>query len=416
MTKRIDQLTTNPSPAITDVVPTANNSNVTYKNTWQVIADLFATLSQTLTNKTLTAPTIADFTNAAHDHGDADDGGAVVSASTTVAGVQENATDAEAITGSGTGLTITPANLRAVLATMPDGTMFNLVITPTVSANDLIVTMKTKAGTDPSATDPGWVKINGTVRTVTGALSITIADGTSWFNSGSAELGTKLVPYFVYLLYDSNSSAVALTIARKPFYRVVAAAMATTTDDNHIFGYSGFTAGDDMVNVGYFEATLSLTGTGHLWTVPTFTSENLRNEPTFETRMFTYAPTWVNLTTTTGTESYQYCIKNRSIHLANEFTFGASSAVGGSVTHTLPMNRGATYGGAVNAPSFLVRLLDASSSPAYAGLGVVLTTSIVTLVAQDDTTYLRQALMSSTIPFTWTTSDQIIEHFDYLIM
>ncbi len=35
-------------------------------------------LAQTFTNKTLTAPTIADFTNAAHDHGDADDGGAVV--------------------------------------------------------------------------------------------------------------------------------------------------------------------------------------------------------------------------------------------------------------------------------------------------------------------------------------------------
>jgi hypothetical protein len=39
----------------------------------------FATIagSETLTNKTLTAPTIADFTNATHDHGDADDGGTI---------------------------------------------------------------------------------------------------------------------------------------------------------------------------------------------------------------------------------------------------------------------------------------------------------------------------------------------------
>lgn len=36
--------------------------------------------SQTLTNKTLTQPTIADFTNAAHDHLDADDGGTLTSA------------------------------------------------------------------------------------------------------------------------------------------------------------------------------------------------------------------------------------------------------------------------------------------------------------------------------------------------
>ena len=41
------------------------------------------TATQTLSGKTLTAPTIADFTNAQHDHGDADDGGAAVSSPPT---------------------------------------------------------------------------------------------------------------------------------------------------------------------------------------------------------------------------------------------------------------------------------------------------------------------------------------------
>lgn len=41
------------------------------------------TNTQTLTNKTLTAPVIADFTSAAHDHGDADDGGNIPSTSVT---------------------------------------------------------------------------------------------------------------------------------------------------------------------------------------------------------------------------------------------------------------------------------------------------------------------------------------------
>jgi len=40
--------------------------------------------TETLTNKTFTAPTIADYTNAAHDHGDADDAGALVGAMSTV--------------------------------------------------------------------------------------------------------------------------------------------------------------------------------------------------------------------------------------------------------------------------------------------------------------------------------------------
>lgn len=39
--------------------------------------------AQTLTNKTLAAPVIADFTNAAHDHGDVDDGGNIPQASVT---------------------------------------------------------------------------------------------------------------------------------------------------------------------------------------------------------------------------------------------------------------------------------------------------------------------------------------------
>lgn len=38
--------------------------------------------TETLTNKTLTAPTIADFTNAPHDHGDTDDGGSLVASIT----------------------------------------------------------------------------------------------------------------------------------------------------------------------------------------------------------------------------------------------------------------------------------------------------------------------------------------------
>jgi hypothetical protein len=45
------------------------------------IATLAAT--QTFTNKTLTAPTIADFTNSQHDHGDADDGGNIPATSVT---------------------------------------------------------------------------------------------------------------------------------------------------------------------------------------------------------------------------------------------------------------------------------------------------------------------------------------------
>lgn len=68
----------------------------------------FATLTgaETLTNKTLTAPVVADFTNAAHDHGDADDGGSLAANITlttpTIASFTNATHNHEAASGGGT--------------------------------------------------------------------------------------------------------------------------------------------------------------------------------------------------------------------------------------------------------------------------------------------------------------------------
>ena len=230
--------------------------------------------------------------------------------------------------------------IRAIyLASLWDaeGQLVNGVISVTVTSNDLNVAIKTAAGTDPSSSDPVGVKIGGTVRWITGALLITIVDGTNWFNSGSAELGTLLVPYFVYCVWDSNSSAVALTISRKSHYRVVASTMSTTTSENHIYGYSGFTDGDNMVNVGYFEATLSLSGTSHLWTVPTFTSLNLKSVPSSDAQWRTWTPAWT--ATGTGSPTYgtvtvafaRYKVEPNKI----SFLLRASGTTGGTTVATI---------------------------------------------------------------------------------
>src|SRR5688572_29690940 len=91
----------------------------------------------------------------------------------------------------------------------------------TVVSNDLVVTIQHPDGTNPSAQRPLWLHIGDTWRSVVATTTITLADGTRWFNSGSAELGTKLVGYFVYAVWDSNSSVVALSIARIPYGRLV---------------------------------------------------------------------------------------------------------------------------------------------------------------------------------------------------
>lgn len=306
------------------------------------IAEYIRTLTQTLTNKTLTTPTIADFTNANHDHGDADDGGAVVSSSATVAGVVELSTDTEARLGTDTVRAITPANLRAVLATMPDGAMFNLKINVVVTSNDLVVSLKTDAGADPSATDPGYVKINGTVRSVTAATSMTLADGTNWYNLGASETATLEQDQFAYAVWDSNSSVVAISSARIPWGRTVNATdfSATTTNERYLGNYGNFTVGDDLVNIGRFAATLSA-GAGYTWTVPTFTSVNLIQGRCMETRLLTWLPTHSRATTpytnlpTQSTATYQ--IVEKRLYFTERHTQNATPGGTGAQQFTPPL-------------------------------------------------------------------------------
>jgi len=86
-------------------------------------------------------------------------------------------------------------NILALLAGAPQGTMFNGKISVTDAAG-ITVAIKTLAGTDPSATDPVYVRIGDTVRTISTALSFALADGTNWMNAGSAELATNEIDYF----------------------------------------------------------------------------------------------------------------------------------------------------------------------------------------------------------------------------
>ena len=174
--------------------------------------------------------------------------------------------------------------------------MFNRYkLSVTVSANDLVVALKHEDGTDPSADRPLYFKIGDSLRACTAALSKTLPDGTSWFNSGAAELGTKEIDYFAYAIWNTTPATdiLDLGIARAPYFNVYSDASATTTNEKYLAYANGSApaATDDMVNIGRFAATLSLTGTGHLWTVPTFTTVNLKNRPTFETRWLDYVPT-----------------------------------------------------------------------------------------------------------------------------
>jgi len=220
-------------------------------------------------------------------------------------------------------------------------------ISVTVAANDLVVALKHEDGTDPSADRPLYFKIGDSLRACTAALSKTLADGTNWFNSGSTTLGTKEVDYFIYAIWNTTPATdiVDLGFARVPYFSVYSEASATTTNEKYLAyaNASAPTATDDMVNIGRFAATLSLTGTGHLWTVPTYTSANLIQRPIFETRQLQFAPTIAYTGGTTDPTSnvlnvnfYQFSAKLLTMVIQSTLTIGTGNRT--ITTYTMPWN------------------------------------------------------------------------------
>lgn len=199
----------------------------------------------------------------------------------------------------------------------PEGTMINGKISPTVDSNNLTVALKTKAGTDPSATDPVYVMIGGVLRSITSALSVVKNAGQNYSNAGSAELATKEIDWFTYLTWNTIANAVSIG-----FSRISHATLSSS------FDYSAYSAEknchwstdpnatDVVVNIGRFAATLSA-GAGYTWTVPTYTTSNLIQRPIYETRWLEYQPVYTgggNLTYTSVTELYKkYKIRDASI-------------------------------------------------------------------------------------------------------
>jgi hypothetical protein len=187
------------------------------------------------------------------------------------------ATGAEINTGTDdTKFATAKAIKNSILFNLPEGVMYNGVITPSVASNNLTVALKTLAGTNPSDTDPVYVRIGGVVRTITSALSLVENAGYAAYNSSSAEFATKEIDYFVYLGWKSSNSTVRIGISRIPYSTVVGDFSGTINNEKYCpLAYNNDLASTDVVvNIGRFAATHSA-GAGYTWSVPTFTASNL---------------------------------------------------------------------------------------------------------------------------------------------
>lgn len=125
-----------------------------------------------------------------------------------------------------------------------------------------------------------------------------------------------------------------------------------------------------------------------------------------------WTPTWTNLTVGNGTLSCAYTRIGNTIIARVSLVFGSTTSISGSaVAFTFPVTPSSSYG--ANHFMGTVRLQDANGADAPGSLA--LTASGEVLVTRGDATgsSLLDADLSSTTPFTWTTSDAIKGTFIY---
>jgi hypothetical protein len=194
-------------------------------------------------------------------------------------------------------------NYSALPYLTPQGVLQNGYIDVSVTSNNLTVRILNSNGQTPSLTNPVFVNIAGTMQRISSVLSITRNAGTNWLNSGSAELATQEIDYFVYIGFNTSTGNLNIGLSRIPSGRVGIDFSFTNTDSRGIiFSETGFAATDNVVNTGRFAATLSA-GAGYTWSVPTFTNANLIQEPMYESRELTstHTITWSGGTTSPST-------------------------------------------------------------------------------------------------------------------
>ena len=139
----------------------------------------------------------------------------------------------------------------------------------------------------------------------------------------------------------------------------------------------------------------------HLQTLAESTQDALDGRA--PTTLTTYTPTFTGLTLGNGTVSAKYCKVGGIIVDEIVITFGSTTVVTGNVVINgmqPSINNAPTFCGTAN-------LHDVGSEYYVGVVREVNSTSVEILADNASSTYLRRSVLSSTVPHTWATGDQI---------
>lgn len=243
----------------------------------------------------------------------------------------------------------------------PQGYMTNGKIVTSVASGSLTVAIKTLAGNDPSATDPVYVRIGDTVRTLTQSASISPAAGGSWCNLNSAELQNQEVDLFVYLGYSTTANRVVIGASRIPFGRVQSDFSATGSNEKFLMEFIGMNGSDELEVVGRFNAILSNTAQ---WSIPA--TPVIINRPIYETRQLSFTSqafaSGGGFSIGNGSIESSYLIAGKMVHLSTRFNCGSTTNLGsGQISFTFPIQND------IGGFGIQLRTLGGGSGAAYNG-------------------------------------------------
>lgn len=128
----------------------------------------------------------------------------------------------------------------------------------------------------------------------------------------------------------------------------------------------------------------------------------------------TWSPTWTNLTPGNATTTAKFRTIGKTVICRLNITLGSTSSVSGTVSFTLPLTSVSYAGTANTQPLGIASYFDNSAGDTFDGTVSWSSTTTATLRALDASgTYLKRAVLSSTIPFSWTNPDEITLWFVY---
>ena len=127
-----------------------------------------------------------------------------------------------------------------------------------------------------------------------------------------------------------------------------------------------------------------------------------------ESAWTTYTPTFTNLTVGNSTVAARYKQIGKIVFVSMRFTRGSTGSIGSTPTMSLPVNNDSDIGLMIGTPYY-----EDTGTQGFVGY-LLLGGNIVYFGQQNVSgTYPTTAYISATVPFTWTTNDNITVQFYY---